>query len=41
LLNLLGFTAGCAAAAAAYWSAGFACVALTVPVALVAAALTP
>jgi uncharacterized membrane protein YoaK (UPF0700 family) len=41
LLNLAGFTVGCAAAGAAYWSWGFACVALALPVAIVAAALTP
>ena len=41
LLNLCGFTAGCAVAAAAYWYVGFGCVALTIPVALAAAVLTP
>jgi uncharacterized membrane protein YoaK (UPF0700 family) len=41
LLNLAGFTVGCAVAAAAYWMFGFGCVALTIPVAIAAAALTP
>jgi uncharacterized membrane protein YoaK (UPF0700 family) len=41
LLNLVSFTCGCAAAAAAYWFVGFDCVALTLPLAIVAAALTP
>ena len=41
LLNLISFTGGCAAAAAAYWAVGFDCVALTLPLAIVAAALTP
>lgn len=41
LLNLCGFAVGCAAAAAAYWGFGFECVALTIPVAIAAMALTP
>ena len=41
LLNLCGFAVGCAVAAAAFWMFGFNCVALTIPVAIAAAALTP
>ena len=41
LLNLAGFTVGCAVAASAFWAFGFICVALTIPVAIVALALTP
>jgi len=41
LLNLVGFAIGCAVAAAAFWTIGFRCVALTIPVAIAAAALTP
>ena len=41
LLNLVCFAVGCAAAASMFWAVGFACVALTIPVAIAAVALTP
>jgi len=41
LLNLCGFTVGCAIAASLFWAFGFACVAVTIPVAIAAALLTP
>jgi uncharacterized membrane protein YoaK (UPF0700 family) len=41
LLNLAGFAVGSAVATAAFWMFGFSCVALTIPVAIAAAALTP
>jgi uncharacterized membrane protein YoaK (UPF0700 family) len=41
LLNLCGFAVGCAVAATAFWMFGFGCVALTIPVAIAAALLTP
>ena len=41
LLNLAAFAVGCATAASAFWAFGFDCVALTIPICIVAAALTP